>query len=387
MRKIIVLLSAWLIMHAGLFNCLFAQTTIAEWNFDDQDVVVDDGAGAWVSSKLAYEDFVERGVAYAVSYGSWGSDLNLDADFVEISISSQSLYGLDMSLDCCRTATGPQRLRVLASKDNFSTWIQLSDELLENEDAWYAFTDVAVPGTFNNQPSVQFRIYGYESEHWTGRMRLDNIVIHGTTEQSLPVECTYFSATQSRDQIIIAWKTESEVDVKGFHLLRSENEKGDYIYISNHLIPSEGNGSSVHCYEFIDTHVEPETSYWYQVEVCDNQGNSQMIGPVLSRVEKDKKKYSDFLLLPSFPNPFNPSTTIHYYLPEMMRNHPIVLKIYNLMGREVVTLYRGVPQVGLQQLYWNGCDANGFQVADGPYFVYLQADNFNVRTQKILKIK
>ena len=80
----------------------------------------------------------------------------------------------------------------------------------------------------------------------------------------------------------------------------------------------------------------------------------------------------------NFPNPFNPSTTIRYYLPE---NTQVKLALYNVLGEKVMTLVDGKKQAGV---YDHVVNAQG--LASGVYFYRLEAGPFS-RTCKTLLIK
>lgn len=81
-------------------------------------------------------------------------------------------------------------------------------------------------------------------------------------------------------------------------------------------------------------------------------------GPVLAR------------LLPNVPNPFNPQTSIRY---EIGGSGPaeIDLSIYDVRGRLVNTLVRGMVEPGAHQAVWDGRTGNGRPVAAGTYFTRL----------------
>ncbi len=76
----------------------------------------------------------------------------------------------------------------------------------------------------------------------------------------------------------------------------------------------------------------------------------------------------DFRLEGNFPNPFNGSTIIRYYLPTSAN---IQLSIYNIVGQHVVTLYSGFQTAGHHQYRWNARRENGRPVPGGIYFVVL----------------
>jgi hypothetical protein len=72
----------------------------------------------------------------------------------------------------------------------------------------------------------------------------------------------------------------------------------------------------------------------------------------------------------NYPNPFNPSTTVRFQLPAASR---VVLKVYDLLGREVATLLQNDLPAGYHQALWNGTDDSGSRVSSGMYLLMLQA--------------
>lgn len=67
----------------------------------------------------------------------------------------------------------------------------------------------------------------------------------------------------------------------------------------------------------------------------------------------------------SFPNPFNPSTTISYQLAEEAN---VVLHVFDMMGREVISLVNDRENAGYHSIVWHGKDSRGINVASGTYF-------------------
>lgn len=70
------------------------------------------------------------------------------------------------------------------------------------------------------------------------------------------------------------------------------------------------------------------------------------------------------------PNPFNPKTTVSYYVPE---NAEVDLAVFDVSGRRVATLERGVADAGEHSAAWSGLADDGHTVATGVYFVRLDA--------------
>ena len=91
-----------------------------------------------------------------------------------------------------------------------------------------------------------------------------------------------------------------------------------------------------------------------------------------------------FELFANFPNPFNPSTTIRYGVPEAAR---VSLIVYDVLGRRIATLAGHNEQTaGYHAVVWDGRDEAGRPVASGVYFARMQAGRF-VQTQKMILAK
>ncbi len=87
---------------------------------------------------------------------------------------------------------------------------------------------------------------------------------------------------------------------------------------------------------------------------------------------------STYQLTQNYPNPFNPTTQISYSVP---KNSFVTLKVYNVLGQEVATLYAGMQKAGSYIATFN---ADRF--ASGVYFYRLQAGNFSsVKKMMLLK--
>jgi hypothetical protein len=78
-----------------------------------------------------------------------------------------------------------------------------------------------------------------------------------------------------------------------------------------------------------------------------------------------------FVLEQNAPNPFNPTTTIRFALPEASQVH---LVVYDVNGRAVRTLVSRSYQAGVHSIVWDARDDNGRDVASGTY-IYRVATN------------
>jgi len=77
---------------------------------------------------------------------------------------------------------------------------------------------------------------------------------------------------------------------------------------------------------------------------------------------------SGYRLEQNYPNPFNPVTTIEYALPELAHT---ILRVYDVMGREVTTLVDESQNSGRYRVSWDGRDQSGISVSSGVYFYRL----------------
>ncbi len=82
----------------------------------------------------------------------------------------------------------------------------------------------------------------------------------------------------------------------------------------------------------------------------------------------------NFSMSPNYPNPFNPSTTIHFQLPLASR---VDLVIYNMLGQPIRRLVDGQFQSGGYRVDWNGINEEGRLVASGVYIATFSAQAVN----------
>jgi hypothetical protein len=87
------------------------------------------------------------------------------------------------------------------------------------------------------------------------------------------------------------------------------------------------------------------------------------------RPNTDTKKPELFKLCANYPNPFNPSTMVVFYLP---RNEYVTLKVYDISGREIETLIKGEVPAGEHRLQWT---AEG--LASGVYICRMETKDFS----------
>jgi len=91
----------------------------------------------------------------------------------------------------------------------------------------------------------------------------------------------------------------------------------------------------------------------------------------------------EFHLSQNRPNPFNPTTSIEFALPEATN---VKLTIFNILGQKVITLIDDYRNAGYHNVSWDGCDDQRQPVASGIYFYRLSAGKY-ADQKKMLLIK
>lgn len=112
------------------------------------------------------------------------------------------------------------------------------------------------------------------------------------------------------------------------------------------------------------------TSYWWRVKACNPAGwgiygQTWKFSLSLTGIVRQENEPESFRLFQNFPNPFNPSTTILYALPERTN---VLLTVVNTLGQQVAELARGDMERGLHEARFDGTG-----LASGIYFCKLLA--------------
>jgi len=85
-----------------------------------------------------------------------------------------------------------------------------------------------------------------------------------------------------------------------------------------------------------------------------------------------------YTLLQPYPNPFNPTTTIEFSIPQ---TEFVTVKVYNIVGHEITTLINDELSTGNHSIQWDGSHQ-----PSGVYFVKIESISF-VQTKKIVLLK
>jgi len=91
----------------------------------------------------------------------------------------------------------------------------------------------------------------------------------------------------------------------------------------------------------------------------------------------------DYILFQNYPNPFNPSTSVKFQVP---KTSDVTVKIYDMLGQEVRTLFASEVMRGTYSVEWDGMNDSGMQMSSGSYIYRMIAGDY-VQSKKMVLLK
>ncbi|MFC1785892.1 right-handed parallel beta-helix repeat-containing protein [Candidatus Neomarinimicrobiota bacterium] len=176
----------------------------------------------------------------------------------------------------------------------------------------------------------------------------------------------------------LSWEASPIGDLAGYKIYYDTDEE-DFPY---RFSVDVGNVTSKKLDSFVN-----KGRYFFAVVAYDIDGNESWFTKADQSVYLDtediKSSPATSILNQNHPNPFNPSTTISYSLPEESK---VTISIYNLLGKQITQLTSSTQHSGTRTIQWNGTDQQGNLVPAGIYFYQLQAGDFS-QTKKMVLMK
>jgi len=180
--------------------------------------------------------------------------------------------------------------------------------------------------------------------------------------QNAPTNLTY---SVIENQVTLNWTPPSQFTPTGYKIFRN----GTYI-----------TGSLTTNRTYTDT-VTTSGDYTYTVVAyyADQYGDSAPSNAVVVNVVSETDHTTEPFttqLLPNYPNPFNPSTNINFYL---KNDETVTIDIYNLKGQNIKTLSPGVLQKGFHSIPFTADD-----IGSGVYFYSMKTSDYKAIRKMIL---
>ncbi len=174
------------------------------------------------------------------------------------------------------------------------------------------------------------------------------------------------------DAVELVFELRSKEEREQLVVSRSDAPSGPWARLA--IEPEE---FSLDMYRFVDASVEPGRSYSYRLEVWD--------GGEMRELYRTSVEFPSvtFALEQNIPNPFNPTTTIAFFLPTTAW---VALDVFDVSGRLVRSLAAEELPPGRHERMWDGADQGGDRVVSGIYFCKLTAGK-DTQTRKMIFLK
>ncbi|MCX7877950.1 MAG: T9SS type A sorting domain-containing protein [Ignavibacteria bacterium] len=194
---------------------------------------------------------------------------------------------------------------------------------------------------------------------------------------------TVFSAKIKNSTVYLNWRILNPKAISYFEVYRFDSRKNDYVKISQDKIRRDdylnktknSDGKWLYMYDFEDQ-PERDGAYYYKLKGFSSTG--------IEILESDEIKIGvtgirNFRLEQNTPNPFNPLTNISY---ELFEPSYVSLKVFDLIGKEIATLYEGYQGKGT---YTYQFDASKYEnLTSGIYFYKLETEKYSEVKKMIL---
>ena len=204
-----------------------------------------------------------------------------------------------------------------------------------------------------------------------GDIRSTTAPYKGADEASLPVpvELVSFTASLVQGDVVLSWKTATEINNRGFEIERGAN--GEFATIG--FISGAGTTTQEQSYTFRDKQVATGL-HNYRLKQIDLDGSYSYS----NIVEVDVTTPFTFNLSQNYPNPFNPTTKISYSVPF---DSKVTISVYSVTGELVMELVNDNVSAGSYSV-----DFDGSNLASGMYIYKMTAGSFT-QTNKMMLMK
>jgi photosystem II stability/assembly factor-like uncharacterized protein len=169
-----------------------------------------------------------------------------------------------------------------------------------------------------------------------------------------------------------------------FEVQGKRSSKGLLRFEGANSVPSESRAVLVDLQNIVPIEVRSVESYPFTLSATTM--SFRLLVGTAAYVEKEIAELmpKEFSLSQNFPNPFNPSTTIRYDVPQHAR---IELDILNILGQRVETLVSIEQNPGKYSVIWDAQGTGSRGVASGIYFSRLRADGRQIAVRKLILLK
>jgi len=181
------------------------------------------------------------------------------------------------------------------------------------------------------------------------------------------------TAEVTGNTVVLHWVNPSGFPEQAFKIYRNGVLLNPLFDIEADFYTDENVPNGTHTYTVTASYPPHGDSVPATVQVVvDQSSNTDIVEPMQTTQ-----------LFANYPNPFNPTTTIHFAL---TRTDKVKIDIYSVNGQLVRSLVSGLYGIGEHNIVWNGLDNTDHQVSSGVYFYRMSTSDF-VASRKMLLMK
>ncbi len=184
------------------------------------------------------------------------------------------------------------------------------------------------------------------------------------------VEMSYFVAALNGNEVTLEWETLSENGNLGWDV--EESKKNTNNFIAFEFVAGAGTSNTPKVYNS-NTTLNKYGKYYYRLKQMSSDGSFSYSDNVLVDYKRNGNS-----AITSYPNPFNPQTTVTLY---MDKKEAITINVYNMLGQLAATLFTGIADEGEMKFTFNGQ-----RLSSGAYVVVMQTES-TIINHKILLLK
>ena len=360
-------------------NTTGSSIDLSGWTIDDED---SDGPNTIPAGTIipAYGIVVICGGTEADFRSSWGSAIDVNAIIVSLEDDGQTMFNLSNS---------PSSTNEIIQLSDASA--NLIDEVNYDDSNPWPSDNGASSIYLNLLPSSMNSTNNDDGSNWSNSVSgTDGAIQNNSTTGSsgvwngndigspgnvqgqgtLPVELTTFSASVVNNSVELSWETATEVNNYGFSVERKP-ETGDWSELG--FVEGSGNSNSPKHYSYTDSEIGTG-KYFYRLKQVDIDGSFEYS----DAIEVDMDSPVKYELSQNFPNPFNPTTSIQFSLPETGK---VKLAVYNVIGEQVAVLVNKNMEAGFHNARFDASKLNS-----GIYIYKLEVNNFT-QIRKMMLVK
>ena len=208
----------------------------------------------------------------------------------------------------------------------------------------------------------------------------DTPAVTFTFTQLNPAELASFDGAVQNDRVVLNWATVSQTNNAGWRIMRSVD--GENFEAVGNFVQGAGTSDALMTYNFEDSNLPGVDKVYYRLEQVDLDGSISQSNVIEVLLGARMPLPTEFAVN-VYPNPFNPSTTISYALPEAS---PVTVVIYDVLGQQVRRLISQFNAAGRYSVQWDARDNQGRGVASGVYIAKVDAGTTTL-SQKMLLLK